>query len=221
MLMDATTIVFAIVAVFVVWRLWSVLGTRTGLERPMERPEPTPRSGNVIDMRPNPSPAPPADRWRGVTEPDTPLARGLDAVAAGDPSFEPKSFLAGARGAYEMIINAFAAGNLDALNALLAPEPFANFRSAVEARRAAGQTMTVTLVSIDRAEIVDAGVQNGTAAVSVKFAAKMTTATTDAGGKVVEGSPTEVANHVEVWTFIRPTNSRDPNWRLASTQAAH
>ncbi len=103
-----------------------------------------------------------------------------------------------------MIIGAFAAGNTDALSGLLAPEPLANFSRAIEARRAAGQTMTTTLVSIDDARIVEAGVQSGSAFVSVRFAAKMTSVTMDAQGRVVEGSANEVDDHVEVWTFARP-----------------
>jgi predicted lipid-binding transport protein (Tim44 family) len=220
MFTDATVIVFAVLAIFVGWRLWATLGTRTGYERPPMEP---PRAGNrgptVIDMRPGPPP-PPAERWRGVAEPGGAVARGLDAIAASDPSFDAQHFLTGARAAYEMIIGAFAAGNSEALRALLAPEPFANFSRAIEARRAAGQTMAITMVGIDEARIVEAGVQAGTAFVAVKFAAKMISATSDAAGRVVEGSATDVADHFELWTFTRSLASRDPNWRLASTEAA-
>ena len=104
MSIDPMTIVFALVAMFVGWRLWSVLGTRTGVERP---PMQAPRAGAAatsIDMTPNPPP-PPAERWKGVAEPGGPLARGLDAVAAADPDFDAPHFLAGARAAYEMIID--------------------------------------------------------------------------------------------------------------------
>jgi predicted lipid-binding transport protein (Tim44 family) len=215
------TIVFAVVAIFVVWRLWSVLGTRTGAERPpMQDPRAARVGGDIVDVTPQPPPPSASpDRWRGVAEPGSALARGLDAVAAGDPSFEPQHFLAGARAAYEMIINAFAAGDGEALRRLLAPEPLANFQHAIEARKAAGQRMIVTLVSIDSAEIVEAGVQNAAAQVSVKFLAKLNSVTTDPGGRVVEGSATEVADHVDVWTFARALASRDPNWLLAATEA--
>ena len=122
------TIVFAVVAIFVVWRLWSVLGTRTGAERPPMQGA-TRAGGEVMRREADPPPAAPPrrDRWRGVAEPGSALARGLDAVAAGDPSFDAQHFLAGARAAYEMIINAFAAGDGEALRRLLAPEPLANF----------------------------------------------------------------------------------------------
>lgn len=220
---DPMTIVFAVVAIFVVWRLWAVLGTRTGAERP---PMPNPRAaragGDIIDVTPNPPPpAASPDRWRGVAEPGSALARGFDAIAAGDSSFDPQHFLAGARAAYEMIINAFAAGDVEALRRLLAPEPLANFMRAIEARKAAGQRMIVTLVSIDSAGIVEAGVQNGAAQVAVKFVAKLNSVTTDPAGRVVEGSATEVADHVDVWTFARPFAARDPNWLLTATEATH
>ena len=220
---DPMTIFFALVAIFVGWRLWSVLGARTGAERPPVDPRrPSRVSGEIIDMpRSAPPQQPPADRWAGVAAPGAPLARGLDAVAAGDPTFNPQGFLAGARAAYEMIITAFAAGDVAGLRRLVAPEALANFTNAIEARNAARQKMTTTLVSLDRAEITEASVQNDTALVAVKFAAKLNSVTTDASGTVVEGSPTEVADHVEVWTFARAFASRDPNWLLTATEATH
>lgn len=223
MSIDPVTIVFAGIAIFVVWRLWSVLGTRTGAEPPpMQTPRPARAGGDIIDVTPTPqAAAPSAERWRGVAEPGGRLAAGLDAIAAGDPAFDPQHFLSGARAAYEMIINAFAAGNVEALRGLLAPEPLANFTRAIAARNAAGQTMVVTLVSLDQVEIIEAGVRDATALVSVRFAAKMNSATSDRSGAVVEGSATRVADHVDVWTFSRPFASRNPNWLLAATEAPH
>jgi predicted lipid-binding transport protein (Tim44 family) len=217
MSLDPMTIVFAGVAIFVAWRLWSVLGTGAPTAPP---PAPGPRpmrpSGDVIDVTPAP---PPTERWQGVAAPGSALAQGLDAIAAADPSFAAAPFLNGARAAYEMIINAFAAGNVEALHGLLAPEPLANFSREIAARQAAGRKMVVTLVSIDAAEIVAASARNGVAQVGVRFVSKMNSVTTDASGAVVEGSPTEVADHIDVWTFERPLGSANPNWLLAATEA--
>ncbi len=218
---DATTIVFAVVAIFVAWRLWSVLGTRTGAERPPMQARAARVGGDVIDMPRAAPPAPPVDRWKGIAEPGGALARGLDAIAIGDPGFDGQHFLAGARAAYEMITAAFAAGDVATLRRLLAPEPLANFTRAIEARETAGHKMVATLVSLDSVEIVDASAQNGVASIAVKFAAKINSVTTDRAGAVVDGSPTEVADHVEVWTFTRPLASRDPNWLLSATEATH
>jgi predicted lipid-binding transport protein (Tim44 family) len=228
--LDVTTVVFAIVAIFVAVKLRSVLGTRTGAERrPLDTPPPPPGSAptdNVVPFglgrRPAPPVAAPAlDRWRGFAEPGTPLAQGFDAIAAREPQFSPEGFLGGARGAYEMIVGAFAAGDTAALRRLLAPEALANFAGAIEARKAAGQTMKTTLVSIDKAEIVEARVTGRDAWIGVRFATKLISATMDAAGAVVDGSPTEVADHVDIWSFSRPVGSRDPNWLLTATETVH
>ena len=125
---DIYTIIFLALAVFIFLRLRSVLGQRTGRERPPYDPyaarEPArPAAENVVSL-PNRAtesaakksddadePATPAERWKGVAEPGSPLALGLDALASTDPEFDPKHFLTGARAAYEMIVNAFAEGD--------------------------------------------------------------------------------------------------------------
>lgn len=222
--LDVTTVIFAIVAIFVVFKLRSVLGTRTGAERPPMQPPPAKDSdaSNVISLGPlkraAPPPPPAPDRWKPYAEAGTPLAEGLDAVAAGEPQFDPTAFLSGARGAYEMIVGAFAAGDLNALRRFLAPEVYANFASAIEARRAAKQTMKTTVVSIDKAEFVDARADGRNALVAVRFATKLVSAVSDANGQIIEGSATAIDDHVDIWTFARPLGSRDPNWLLTATE---
>ena len=132
--LDATTIVFAIVALVVLYKLRSVLGARTGAERrPLDmappRPAPTKGGDNVVTLTPKAA-APAID-------PATPGAAGLNAIMAREPTFRPADFLQGARAAYEMIVAAFAAGDVATLRNLLAPDVFANFSKAIEARRAA------------------------------------------------------------------------------------
>lgn len=227
---DPATVVFAIVAIFVAWKLRQVLGSRTGAERrpmdvsPPAGPGPS-GNDNVVPLgasrRAPAPPAPSPDRWRGIAEPGSPLAQGFDAIAAAEPQFNPGEFLNGARGAYDMVVGAFAAGDLNALRRLLSPDVLQNFARAIESRRAAGQTMKTTLVSIDKTEIVDARVVGGDASVSVRIAAKMISATLDSAGTVVEGSDTAVADHLDVWTFSRPIGARDPNWLLTATQTVH
>ena len=132
--MDIYTIIFLALAVFIFLRLRSVLGQRTGSERPpYDRAAPNvlqraqdnnvvPMPGSVIDqppMAPTAEVATPSDRWKGIAEPGTPLAQGLDAIVAQDASFDPRHFLSGARGAYEMIVLAFANGDRRALKDLL------------------------------------------------------------------------------------------------------
>ena len=225
---DLPTVIFALVALFVAWKLRSVLGMRQDSERPGGLLAPlrrVPSAPNPPVAQPDaaapsaPVPQPPADRWKGVAEPDPAVWSGLDAIAAADRSFTPESFLSGARIAYDMVVHAFAAGNSAALRNLMAPEAFANFDNAIRARAAARQTLSTTVVSIDGATIVGAQLLGSTAQLRVRFAAKLVSATRDAQGAVVDGSPNAVADHIDLWTFARDVRSRDPNWRLTATES--
>jgi len=226
---DLPTVIFALVALFVAFKLRSVLGTRNdgerptgGLLAPLRRapgpagPPAAPPAPVVAGSPPEPQPS---ERWGGCAE--TEAWSGLDAIAAADRSFEPQGFLAGARAAYEMVIQAFASGDRQTLQSLMAPEAFANFDAAIQSRAAARQTMTTTVVSLDEARIAAAQLVGSTAQVAVRFASKLASATRDEAGEVVDGSATEVADHLDLWTFMRDVRSRDPNWRLTATQSEH
>ena len=223
---DLPTVIFALVALFVAYKLRSVLGMRSDSERPTGgllaplRRAPGPANPVVpVDAAP-PGPTPPAaaaDRWMGVADPAA--WSGLDAIAAADKSFSPEGFVSGARGAYEIIVHAFAAGEAATLRGLMAADAFANFDNAIRARTAAGHTVSTTVVSIDGATIVAAQLAGTMAQIGVRFASKLASVTRDRAGTVVDGSPTEVADHLDLWTFMRDPRSRDPNWRLTATQA--
>ena len=224
---DLPTVIFALVALFVAWKLRSVLGMRHDSDRPGElmaplRRAPGPAGAPVAqpDAAPSAPVSPaPADRWKGVAEPDPAVWSGLDAIAGADRSFSPQDFLAGARGAYDMVVHAFAAGDSDALKGLMSPEAFANFESAIHARADAGHTMSTTVVSIDNASIVGAQLIGATAQLSVRFSAKLASVTRDGQGEVVDGSPNNVVEHIDRWTFARDVRSRDPNWQLTATES--
>jgi len=243
---DMTTIIFALLAIFVVWKLSSVLGMRTGNEKPpvdpfARRPQQDgpkreevrrdipEKEGNVIrlpgaandDRRaPDVQPVVP-DRWRGYAEPGTPLWISLDTLAKADPSFDPKGFLEGAKAAYEMIINAFTNGDEGVLQGLLSPDVFGNFSKAIADRKARGESVSTILVAIEKAIIDHVDVENGTARIGVTYNVKLISATRDSSGTIIDGSPDKVSDVTDLWTFARDIRSRDPNWRLVATETRH
>lgn len=230
---DISTIVFALLAAFVVWKLRSVLGTRTGHERPPqdrmrkpERADDAKSEGNVIRLPGAANDAGAAeitrggsDRWAPYATPDTALAKGFDQIAALDPSFRPGEFVEGARSAYEMIIGAFAAGDRQTLRGLLAKDVYESFAAAISDREQRGDTVETTFVSIDKADFTDVQLRGKTANVTVKFQSKLITSTRDRTGSVIEGNPDKVVDMSDIWTFARDVTSRDPNWRLVATEA--
>ncbi len=233
---DITTIVFAILAIFVVWKLRSVLGTRTGTERPPFDPfarrnaaDRTPAAGEGGKVIPLPGSAersaaagrpatPDPDRWRGYAEPDSAVARGLDDVAKADPAFAVGPFMQGARAAYETIITAFAKGNKTALAPLLARDVYDGFAAEIDRRDGRGEVVDTTFVSIDTATIEDAQVRGAAEQVAVRFVTKLITVTRDKAGAVIDGHPETVVDIVDLWTFSRTINARDPNWQLIATE---
>jgi predicted lipid-binding transport protein (Tim44 family) len=232
---DIYTIIFLALAVFIFLRLRSVLGQRTGSERPpYDRAAPNvvqrtqdnnvvPMPGAVIDsapLAPTPDVAPAADRWKGIAEPGTPLAQGLDAIVAQDSSFDPRHFITGARSAYEMIVLAFANGDRRALKDLLSSEVYESFEAVIKDREKHEQKTETRFVSIDKAELVGAEAREKAAQLTVRFVSQMISVTRDKAGAIVDGTPDKVADITDVWTFARDTSSRDPNWKLVGTGSA-
>jgi predicted lipid-binding transport protein (Tim44 family) len=233
---DIYTIIFLALAVFIFLRLRSVLGQRTGNERPpfdraARNPLPgttdagvVPMPGKVIDqppLVPTADIAPVSERWKGIAEAATPLAHGLDAIAAQDSSFDPKHFLSGARSAYEMIVLAFANGDRRALRELLSSDVYDSFEAVIKDREKHEQKTETRFVSIDKAELVGAEQRDRTAQLTVRFVSQMISVTRDKAGTIVDGNPDKVADITDVWTFARDTTSRDPNWKLVGTGSAH
>ncbi len=226
--LDITTVIFALLAVFVVWKLKAVLGARVDIDRRApnrtENPSETGAGGSVVRL---PGAADPA------TSPSQPFQRldefastaqaqaSLRTIIAADRTFDPARFLSGAKMAYEMIVGAFAAGDGKTLGALLSPDVLRSFLSVVDQRAAAGQQASTRFVSIDAADIADATLKEGVAQISVRFAAKMINVVRDKSGEVASGDPETVVTTDDLWTFARPVGSSDPAWKLIATESGH
>jgi predicted lipid-binding transport protein (Tim44 family) len=222
-------LLFAAVAAFLILRLRSILGRRTGAEDAERwRSRPPERTIERADQVPdNVTPFPGAAKTVDVTpasvevaEPvgDPAVRHGIDQIRRADASFSGDGFVQGARGAFEMIVQAFAQGDTATLKPLLATEVFEGFAGAIKERLAAKHTLETTLVAILSAEIVDARMDGRTAYVTVKFVSEQVNVTRDADGNVVDGDAAKVAKLTDQWTFARDTRNRDPNWALVRTE---
>ncbi len=224
-------IFLAMVAVFLALRLRNVLGRRDGHEggyrdpfRPAPAPErradsPANESDNVIRLPNRSEEVEAAERIAKAAHGDEKLADGLTQIKLADPGFDPDTFVKGARGAFEMILEAFAKGELGGIKSILSPEVFANFEQAVKSRAEAGETLENTLVGIRAAEVAEAYMDGRNAIVAVRFTSDQINVTRDREGRVVSGDPSTVTAVVDLWTFQRDTRSRDPNWALVATES--
>jgi predicted lipid-binding transport protein (Tim44 family) len=196
-------LILAALAAVVLYQLYAVLGRRVG-RQPDEtlRPQPVGRADEA-DAR--------------LREPEEPApAGGLAGLQARDPSFDPARFLQGARGAYETIVRAFAAGDREGLARLVSPTVLAGFEKAIAARDAEGRTETVEFTHPPRADLDSGEVNGDTARARVRFLAEFRSRTKGPEGEAVDDRRT-----AEFWTFERRLSSRDPNWTLVRVDEAN
>lgn len=126
-------------------------------------------------------------------------------------------FMVGAKSAFEMIIKAFAAGDLVTLRNLLADNIYAGFEAAINARNAQEKTLVTNLISIEKALITSASLANNIASVVVKITSKQINYIADKSGQVVEGKKDEISQLTDVWTFRKDVTSPNPNWLVVNT----
>lgn len=208
-------IIFAMIAAFLVYRLRSVLGRRTGEERPRPNPfsPPAGRPDNVVSMPQRvPSEAPFAS-----DEPVS-LAEALKQINAADPSFDEKTFVQGARGAFQMVVEAFAKGDTATLRPLLSDDVYDNFVQAIRQRQADGETLETRIDRISDADVVEARLDGRDALVTVRFVSDQINLVRNAQGEIVDGVPDQPVEVTDIWTFRRNTRARDPNWALVETR---
>lgn len=209
-------LVLAGIAIFLILRLRSVLGTREGFEKPrVDTLKPAKRSQpefDVIEGGPDPD-------ITDYVDADSDAATALSGMKADDRTFNVQEFLRGARGAYEMILTGFETGNLADIKPFLSDEVYEAFAGVVEAREKDQLSIDFNFVGISETSLVDADYNKSTkeAEVSIRFLSESSSAVYDKGGDLIEGSPTDVKKQRDVWTFGRTMGTGDPNWFLVAT----
>ena len=211
-------ILFAMVAGFLVLRLRSVLGRRTGNERRRD----------LFPRRATPA----ADKVATLVEPDKRVARsagdaapadvvaeGLNRIRRADPSFDPTQFIEGARTAFEMIVAAFAKGDKAELRPLLSDEVFRRFAMAIDERVAAKEALETQIERLDSVDIVEAELVARTAQVTLKLVSHQVNVTRAMDGSIVDDAPGHSVEKTDYWTFARDTRSTNPNWVLVATSS--
>lgn len=215
-------ILFGMVAAFLVLRLRSVLGRRTGFERPAA-PEPRangfdPRRGRTVDgVAEEVAPTVAARAGRVLPDPQSAAGEALARIAAADRSFDAGRFLDGAEAAFRMIVTAFAAGDRQTLHALLSDDTYAGFEQAIAAREAAGETQRNEVRAVNDVAVEAAELRGSIADITVRFVTDQVNMTMAKDGSVVVGSD-GITEIIDFWTFQHAIGSADPTWKLVATR---
>ena len=200
------------VAAFLGLRLYTVLGRRAEHEEESvpQRFESDDKPAGVA----RPAPATPVVQARPLElEGVMPaVERGIREITAADSKFNLAQFLEGARGAYRMVLEAFWKGDRETRRELCDDDVYAGFIAALEAQKAAGETVDNTLIRIEETRIHSASLDGRMARIAVLFVADIAAVTRDKDGTLIAGSLDDAIESRDVWTFSRNTAARDPNW---------
>ncbi len=213
---------FAALAAYLFFRLWSVLGRNTAededrQEQKQQKLEEMGSDNNIISLparpqKPQVENDPYADLPPGIRE-------GLRQLQEKDSTFDLDDFLKGARYAFSMIVEAFAKGDRETLKELLYPEVYDSFRSALDSREAAHQTMETIIEKINRIEIDSIEIQDNQVNITLRYKTHQIITTSDKDGNIIDNPARISLPMTDIWTFSRPIGSDNPNWFLASTRA--
>lgn len=213
---DLVTIFAIVIAAGAAFKLYQVLGARTGHERPPQDLDLAParaRAPVVEDQVAEPAqPEPP--------RPLPPVSPEAQALRDADPAFDEKEFLNGAKVAYEMIIEAFSAGDLRNVRRYLGQSVFSAFRAAAAEREQRGHTSDVKFVGVEKATILRSEARGGDMTTVIEFVSDQIRVTRDKAGAVISGDPQRIDRVVDRWTLSRKVDSDDPNWTLVATGGA-
>jgi predicted lipid-binding transport protein (Tim44 family) len=211
-------LVLAGIAVFLILRLRSVLGTRDGYE-PGPAEKSSSRRGNAPDFEVIEG-GPDLDIVDHVEE-GSAAAHALAEMKRIESSFSVTEFLGGARSAYEMIVMGYENGELSEIQPFLAEDIYESFVAGVAAREDQGLTIEATFIGVRETKLVDATLDPETneAELTIRFVGELTSAVRNSEGEIIEGSTTDVKRQKDTWVFARVMGSDDPNWILVSTDA--
>ena len=182
-------IIFAVIAVFIIYRLRSVLGKRTGFQKNINQQEFAKKETKQEETK-----------IPQLKESE----QKLEAVYKRVSSFNHREFLEGAKKAFEIIITAFNKGDKNTLKNLVSKDVYNAFDEAINSGSNNPNLQFYSLV-IDSIE--DAKVENGQISIAVNFTSE----------QIVSENEESVIKNKDTWVFEKSETSTSPAWVLVST----
>jgi predicted lipid-binding transport protein (Tim44 family) len=203
-------LLFAGIAVFVLFQLYNVLGKKVGRQPQDDARTPVLPTAEATPVRP---------------ALDAITLAAISGLRARDPQFDPQKFLDGSRQAYETIVRGYASGDRAALKPLLAPAVMESFETGIAARETRGETEQVEFLHAVRADLESATAEGDKAIAKVRFLAELRSKIILPEAEATPGAPAEPRieerRTAEHWTFERTLGAADPNWVLARVEPAN
>ncbi len=215
---DPLNLLMFAVAAIAGFKLWQVLGQRSGFE-PTPTLQPIKTEPSPTDLVLEPVASKPI--WQGHAAEGSAMANALLRIAAKEPLFNTDSFIANAKQAHEHILEAFAKGDLPTLQPLLTPQTFQTFETEISRRKQANEIAVFHFIGFKSVKLADAQMSANNAdtlaALVIAFESQIVTAIKDKTGSVISGDEKATTTIKELWTFERDLSSAENAWRLADT----
>ena len=201
-------IIFAIIAVFLVYRLKSILGQSSDSNEQNNKIDIGEKDfSNIVKLE---------NKKSAINETRT----KKDSIYKDDPTFNEKEFLKGAQNFFEIVIDCFVKGDLKNIEMYIDDKLIKNFQLVIDERLQEKEILNIDIIKMISIEIKDIKKLKNFLKVSVLFESEQIKVLKDNKGKIIDGDPKESILVKDLWTFEKKIQSKDLNWILVETSDA-
>ena len=198
-------LIFGIIAIFLIFRLKNILGTKTGFEETnVNEKNEDKQFTNVVPLKSNKNDV---------------VDLELNKILKVDPNFDVNEFLSGSKNFFEMVLESFVSGNLENIKNFTKSSVFKSFKSAIDERNKEQETLIIDLKSIKENKITKATITKTSIKLNVLFETLQIRALMDKDDQIIDGNTENEILVKDEWIFERKINDSNPNWTLVETKS--
>ncbi len=202
-------IIFAIIAVFLIFRLRNILGEKTGFDPKADNQSKTPKNekvSNVVDF---------TKKVENLKEYE--FSSEIREIMKIDNSFKIDEFISGANTFFKMVVNGFVEGNIENIKKYVKPKIFKDFQNAIDERIKEKEKLIIDILSINDTKIKNIKIKGNIVKLEVIFDTVQIKALQDINDEIIDGDLDEKIVVKDMWTFERNFKLQSKNWTLIET----
>ena len=198
-------LIFGVIAVFLIFRLKNILGTKTGFEKTsINKKTQEKQFSNVVSLK---------------SEKNDLNDKDLNDILNVDPNFDINDFLSGSKNFFRMVLESFVSGNLEDIKSFTKPSVLKSFKTAIDERNNEEETLTIDLKSIKENKISNVTITKSSIKLNVIFETFQIRALTDKNDNIIDGNSENEILVKDEWVFERKIHNNNPNWTLVETKS--
>ena len=198
-------LIFGVIAIFLIFRLKNILGTKTGFENSnIDEKTQERQFANVVPLK---------------SEKNNLDDIELNKILNIDPNFNANDFLTGSKNFFRMVLESFVSGNLENIKKFTKPSVFKSFKTAIDDRNTEQETLIIDLKSIKKNKITNATITKSSIKLNVIFESCQIRALMDKNDQIIDGNSEKEIIVKDEWVFERKIKDNNPNWTLIETKS--